>query len=290
MLFREYVLQWKQDCRTNIGESWCDTQDKLIELHIAPLLNETPLDKITPSDISKVLNASKVKGHSPKTTLHIYTILFSLFQNAIEFYECLTKNPVKMKFHRPKVPKKKAAFMTPEMTLIFLEYVMDTRYSVGVWVQALTAMRVGEMLTLKWKDIDFTNDQITISRKYNRKRKEPDEFTKNKEQHYVPMPPMLRRYLEPLRGDPEAFLMPNENGDNICYFVYRRFMRKVCARLKVPIKNSHGLRHSCTELWVNAGATAEDLRRLLNHKSLDATAGYIHRTDDRLKRISKLIA
>lgn len=180
--------------------------------------------------------------------------------------------------------------MTPEKTIMFLEYVMGTNYAPGVWIQALTALRVGEMLPLTWQDFDFTNNQILISKKYNREMKRIETFTKNREQHYVPIPPMLRRYLLPLVGKPEALVMTNQSGGMMCYYQYRRFMRKVCAKLKVNIRGSHGLRHSCTEIWVNAGATAEDLRRLLNQKSLDATADYIHRTDDRLAKIAKKIS
>jgi site-specific recombinase XerD len=51
----------------------------------------------------------------------------------------------------------------------------------------------------------------------------------------------------------------------------------------------HELRHSCTELYVQAGASAEDLRRLLNHKSLAATIRYMHRTDERLQRIASQV-
>lgn len=37
----------------------------------------------------------------------------------------------------------------------------------------------------------------------------------------------------------------------------------------------HGLRHSCTELFVNQGASLEDLRRLLNHEDSGTTEGYV---------------
>lgn len=290
MNFSEFVSIWKRDARSNVAESWCLTQDTLIRLHIEPLLGSLDIYSLTPGHISKVLESSFKKGHSSKTRMHLYTILNKLFVDAIEFFELEIKNPVKRKYHRPKVIKKKSNFMTLEQSIVLLEYVLQSQFSHGIWIQTLSGLRVSEVLPLKWGDIDFENNQIRLIKIYNRNTKKIQDFTKNGNQVYVPMPERLKKYLLKYRGENDDFVMPNQKNKITCYFVYRRYLRNVCEKLKLPIRSAHGLRHSCTEIWVDVGASAEDLRRLLNHNSLSATESYIHRTDDRLNRLAKKIA
>ncbi len=72
----------------------------------------------------------------------------------------------------------------------------------------------------------------------------------------------------------------------LSYETYLRALRRACQEAGVPEVTPHELRHSCAELYVQAGATAEDIRRLLNQSSLTATARYMHRTDERLNLIA----
>ncbi len=63
----------------------------------------------------------------------------------------------------------------------------------------------------------------------------------------------------------------------------------MCDEANVKRVSPHGLRHSCTEIWIRKGATLEDIRRLLGHKSVETTRRYIHRTDERLIELAKEI-
>lgn len=290
MTFSDYIDRWKFEARTNASESWKITQDYLIDSHILPVLSSNNLAEIDAGSISRIFIEMQARGYAQKTKLHVYVLLNSIFTDAAEFFEMSIKNPIKEKYHKPKVPKKEASFMNPTQSVMLLEYVLNHQFGIGVWIQTLSGIRVSELLPLRYSDLDFKNDQISIKRIFNRMTKEIQDYTKNRKQIYVPMPPRLKKFLSEYADKHGDFLMPNANGDMSCYYSYRRYLRSVCEKLKLPIRSPHGLRHSCTELWVEAGASAEDLRRLLNHKSLDSTKNYIHRTDDRLIKISKNIA
>lgn len=155
VLFEDYYVLWSGNCRTNVGESWCKVQDKLINKHILPILQRKHMSEITPTDISEVLQKAKLNELSAKTRLHLYTIMYSMFHAANEFFEMGIKSPVKPKFHKPKVPKKKALFMSPMQTYMLLEYVMNTRYGPAVWLMALAGLRISEVLPRKWGGCGF---------------------------------------------------------------------------------------------------------------------------------------
>ena len=61
----------------------------------------------------------------------------------------------------------------------------------------------------------------------------------------------------------------------------------MCFEAGVEKISPHELRHSCTEIWFQHGATLEDVRRLLGHKNVETTQRYVHKTDDRLIKLAK---
>jgi len=104
----------------------------------------------------------------------------------------------------------------------------------------------------------------------------------------APMTPQLREslQLQVIGKRPDDFVATGENGGMIGHQFLRRSLQRLCKLAGVKSITPHELRHSCTELFVEAGASQEDLRRLLNHRSAQSTAGYMHRTDRRLNGIA----
>ncbi|MCB9026989.1 MAG: tyrosine-type recombinase/integrase [Bdellovibrionaceae bacterium] len=82
------------------------------------------------------------------------------------------------------------------------------------------------------------------------------------------------------------FVACGPNGEMLSYHSFLGTLKRLCKRIGITSITPHELRHSCTELYVEEGASLEDLRRLLNHKSSGVTATYVHRTDDRLLKIA----
>lgn len=273
-------------CRLNVSKDWRVTQDQIIRDHVIPYLCNREMDEIKPPHISKVLEQSKLRGHSARTTRHVYTLLRQMFFDAVEFFEIIQKSPVKQKYHRPKVPKYKAKFLPRELAWILLEAVSDTPFACGVWIQTLTGLRVGEMLPLKWSDIDFDTAQIHVTKIYKKTSKLIQNYTKNKTQHSVPMPPDLMAFLRKRKGRGEDLVMPNSLGEVTCYYVYRRALRRICDRLKLPARSTHGLRHTCSALWRQSGAGLDDVKELFNHASLISTESYDHFPKSRLTELA----
>jgi integrase len=71
---------------------------------------------------------------------------------------------------------------------------------------------------------------------------------------------------------------------------YDNYLKRVQLALKLPFGNSHGLRHSCANLYMTLGASDEGIQKLLGHKNLSSTKPYIHRTDSEAFEIAKKIS
>jgi site-specific recombinase XerD len=103
------------------------------------------------------------------------------------------------------------------------------------------------------------------------------------------MPTVLAEYLfsRSKHRFPAAFVAPALQGGMLDYRKFHRELWKLCDLANVRRISPHELRHSCTEIWFRSGANLEDIRRLLNHKSVETTQRYVHRTDDRLASLAK---
>lgn len=288
--FDDFVDDWKKKARINIGEGWRICQDQVIEAHIKPYLTGKRIACITPVDISDVINASVSKGHSANTTKKIYMVMSKIFNDAVHFFEILNRSPVKKRFHLPKVTPTVQPSMNYLQSWSLLEYTINNQqYGTAIWLQTLAGLRISEVQGLDWNDLNFDKDTIFVQRCWNKHTRKMQPFTKNKTHFTVPIPPSLRKFLLAKRRL-SGFICTGRFGGMMHRQAYTRFLSRVCKKLSLPIKSSHGLRHSCARIYAELGATDADLQRLLGHKSSASTKTYIHRDDKKLWELSKKIS
>jgi integrase len=117
------------------------------------------------------------KKRAPATVVRYISSLSSVFETAIKEWHWVEKNPVKM-IRKPTVSNARTAFLSEEECKRLLVCCKESRnpYLYPVVVLALsTGMRRGELLGLKWGDVDFERQLIIL------------KHTKNGSTRYVPM-------------------------------------------------------------------------------------------------------
>lgn len=290
----DYWLVWKEDRRTETSDGWKISQDQMFEDHVEPILGDKKLSKVDKPHVGRVLAAMKKKGLSEQMRLHVYSLMNQMFRDAVSYYEMLVNNPVSAEHHRPKVKDQERSFLRPAQAWTLLETARSHEYlGPAVWVQVLSGLRPEAMQGLLWTSIQWDLGQILICRAWKQKVGRMEEYPKGGDWEYVPMPPILKRYLwelwESSSKDPLGFVCRGIKGGMLPYETYLRAIRRLCKDAGVPVVTPHELRHSCTELYVEQGATTEDLRRLLNHANADTTKKYVHRTDERLTALAERI-
>jgi len=248
------------------------------------------LGEIIPSDIARVIVKAINRGKQPSTVLHIYNLMHKMFSDAIELFEILDKNPVKKRL-RPVVSNIERTYLKPDEVCSFLQSIKDHHLGSIIWIICLTGLRSGEATALKWDSIDFDNNEILIKRAWNKGLRKMQEYPKGKRQIRVPMINELNEYLkEKSRGKlPNNFVTLNSQGQFVHYEYLRDNLKKLLKKASLKKVSLHELRHSTSEIFINSGASKEDISRLLNHKTTAVTNRYIHRTDESLKRLANKI-
>ena len=75
----------------------------------------------------------------------------------------------------------------------------------------------------------------------------------------------------------------------LSYEYYLRTLRRYCRELRIPEIGTHGLRHSTSAVYLQHGATKDDLQALFARSDMSVTERYTHGVMSNLQRVSNVI-
>jgi integrase len=131
-----------------------------------------------------------------------------------------------------------------------------------------TGMRLGEILNLKWRDVDFENAIITV------------EHSKSGLSRRIPVNQQLwntLRNLEKFSGCPYVF-----NHDGKRYTYVRKAFGNAVKKAGIETFRFHDLRHHFASNLAMAGVNLKAIQVLLGHKSFDMTLRYAHLSEENI--------
>ena len=146
--------------RKQVKPSTRYSYESMLKRHVLPNLGDKRLDEITPVDMTSFFR--QVQGNrASKYLLNLYALLNTMLEVAVE-YDLIESSPLRKKLHRPLNIRKRKTAVSAEQIRRVLECVPDQHRAVFTCV-ALTGLRVGELLGLRWGNVDFAAGTLTIT-------------------------------------------------------------------------------------------------------------------------------
>ena len=141
-----------------------------------------------------------------------------------------------------------------------------------------TGLRVGNLLDLKWRDIDLEARTATVA------------VTKNGRPHIAPLTDRcLEELLRLRKGQPDERVFKSYLNDKP--FNYRTLWGKVCKEAGYEGRTFHWLRHGCGSALASAGVAQAQIMQVMGHRTLVASARYIHsNVDDRRDVVGRVFS
>ena len=141
-----------------------------------------------------------------------------------------------------------------------------------------TGLRVGNLLDLKWHDIDLEARTATVA------------VTKNGRPHIAPLTDRcLEELLRLRKGQPDERVFKSYLNDKP--FNYRTLWGKVCKEAGYEGRTFHWLRHGCGSALASAGVAQAQIMQVMGHRTLVASARYIHsNVDDRRDVVGRVFS
>ncbi|CAH1230743.1 Transposase from transposon Tn916 [Paenibacillus allorhizoplanae] len=162
MPFGVYFDTWLS-ARANIAHSTRKMYESYFRTHIDPLIGDVPLSKLTVTHIDKLIASLREKELGDEMVKRIYaTVNASL--NAAEKKDLVAKN-VASKIEKPTVERKERLVWDIDTVREFFQATKDeSRYWIAAYLAVMTGMRQGEILAIRWSDIDLEKGIIQVRR------------------------------------------------------------------------------------------------------------------------------
>jgi integrase len=257
----------------------------MLAVHIDPFFGRRPIDRVDRHHVDAFASAIARKGLSAKSRLNMLIFLYSTFEFAVE-REWIVNNPVR------HVARPSAYAANPDIRYLTLEEVEALlraapddelgRIEGPLYLAAaMTGMRMGELLALRWTDVDWEARRVRVRRNYVR-----GEFGTPKSRRSSRSVPLTDRLAGELQRlfDASAF-----QGDEDLVFTHphsrkpetpldgskvRKRFKAALARAGVRPVRFHDLRHTFGTRMAAAGVPMRTLQEWMGHRDFSTTLVY----------------
>lgn len=271
MPFKAFYDVFKRDTEPKLRPGTIQTRFYLAKNHILPYFGEMPLSSIDARTVTVWHNSIIEQGFSPTHQHKLHKHLSSVFNHAVRLYG-LSVNPCRQAGAIGSMkPANEMVFWTLEEYQQVIANVDDIKARTAISLLYWSGMRKGELLALRWEDIDFTDNRITIDESYQRiNGKQVVGKTKTGVKRIIKM---TQATMDDLAAYRKRIYDPAPR--DFIFFWEKRFieegMRK--ARLAAGVKHIrvHDLRHSHASLLINHGVNIMLISKRLGHEKVSIT-------------------
>ena len=249
-----------------------------VRTHLIPALGDLALREISREQIQTLLNSKLSTGLAWETVHHVQCALGKILGTAVE-WGYIEANPVRMtRLPRRSRPGQKAV-LTPEQLRELLECLPEPSRSL-VLLLAVTGLRIGELLALRWRNVDLSSGILRVEETVYEGHF--DEPKSKRGVRLVPLGPLARTVLmaRVANGacDPEALAFPSRNGGVLDRrTLLSRQLKPAAKKAGLGNVSWHLLRHSNATLHDSIGTPLGTVQALLGHSSPDLTRlVYLH--------------
>lgn len=278
--------------RWNTKRIYRDRYNYRIKEHIGKIL----LSKIKPLHCQQVLDASFKKGDAQESMQKIRAIMRSMFDLAVE-NELIPRNPITKSVKAGKREKKPRVVLTKEQQTEFLRLAKGFEYYDDYLFVLNTGIRCGELMALKWSDVDWEKRTITINGTMYY-RKDIKEFVENapktKSSHRtIPLTMIAYNILEKKKKERNEnpisnmqfhkHIFLNSLGKPTINTTYNVPLAKIARWMGIERFSIHSLRHTFATRCIEVGMKPKVLQAILGHSRIETTMDlYVHVTDETL--------
>lgn len=283
LLFREYLDQWFLTKQKSIGIQTSKVYKNYLQGRIIPSLGEYPLSKLTTMQLQAYVNSLSDEGLSSSTIKKIHEIIRNSLGHAVDF-ELLSKNP-SLKVKLPKSNKKEMIVWSEEELNKFLSKAKEVDYFIVFFLALTTGMRQGEILGLRWKDIDFEKGLINIKQTLSHDGKEFISGAKTKSsQRAIKLSESTLKVLKQRKltvtKDKHSLgslyrdfdlVACSHHGTPLNPANVGRTLNKLIKTADVPKIRFHDLRHTHATLLLSKGMNIKIISERLGHSNIKVT-------------------
>ncbi|MGD0275803.1 MAG: site-specific integrase [Syntrophales bacterium] len=239
-------------------------QKRLVVSQLASQFGHYPLRRFDTRMVEQFQTERLQKGNKPGTVNRHISIMKHMFTKAVDWN--MVEDETLKRVRRVKLLEennRRLRYLSKEECQSLINS-CDHHLKPIVTMALNTGMRKGEILNLKWDNVDLRHGFILL------------DHTKNGERREIPINATLRDTLAGMvrRLDVPYVFISNKTGER--YGNLQRSFNTACRRAGIKDFHFHDLRHTFASQLVMAGIDLTTIKELLGHKTLTMTLRYAH--------------
>ena len=276
-----------------------------IDNHIKPNIGKIQLNKLTTLELQKLykklLSKGRVdrieakgqpKGLSPKTVRNIHQVIFSAMDFA-RSQKLIAGNPADG-CALPKQEHREMKTLPVEQLASFLREAKDSGVFEMYYIELATGLRRGELLGLKWEDLDLEQGTLRVQRQVSRINGEVVEAPLKTKNSYrtISLGADAVEILKEQRKkcDSNEYVFPSLTGGPISPDSVLQMLHRVLKRAGLPKVRFHDLRHTFATVALQNGVDIKTVSGMLGHYSAGFTLDtYAHVTTAAQREAAKTL-
>lgn len=281
----KFLDDWLIVAETSVRPNTYDQYSQIAHQHINPTLGKILLKDLRPDHVQKLYTNKLAGGTSPRTTRLIHAVLHRALNHALKIG--LVVRNVSDAATLPKVPRKEMKTLDDYQVRQLIQVAEGTRMQVLFWIAVTTGLRQGEILGLKWSDIDWNTGRMQIQRQVQRRKGEGLVFCEPKSASGRRVITLGKATIERLKEHKERqyqekilagekwqdydLIFPTPRGTPLDYANVLKAYKKCLQAAGLPNLRFHDLRHTAATLMLQQGINPKIVQERLGHADISLT-------------------
>lgn len=276
---REFAGEFLEHASANNEPSTVDEKRSILRTHLVPAFGELRLDHIDIRKIEAFKAAVHSSGLEKKTINNILAVLSRVLTLALEF-ELIARMP---RIKRLKLSEADFDFLDfGDAERLVAAAESDPEWQRFILIALRTGLRRGELLALRWEDVDLVLGRIVVRRSSTRGRIGPP---KGKRWRELELGPRALAALKAQRHLRSELVFCNADGSQLADEDPAEPLALACRRAGLRRVGCQVLRHTFASHLAMRGETIKTIQELLGHVDIRTTLRYAH-LSPRFKRVA----
>ncbi|MCZ6873511.1 MAG: site-specific integrase [bacterium] len=268
-----------------------DSYEMLVRHHLKPSLGHIALRDLPPEHVQRFYNERKKLGLSARTVRYLHTVLHGALTQA-EKNQLVARNVSKLTERPPEERKDMHTYTMDQVAEQLLPAIKDERLFAVILLAFMTGLRRGELLALRWRDIDLEKDILRVRQTLVRAKDHEigksrlifQEPKTQKSRRTIPIPDQcitaLKRYK--VQQAQEKLLLGQAYEDHGLVFCqpdgkpidprnFARYFDKLIKQAGLPKISPHDARHTFATLMMELGESPKTVQEMLGHSRVAIT-------------------
>ncbi len=282
---RAFLIEWLESIKTSLRPKTWGQYGQVIRQHILPELGKTKLKDLRPDQIQSFYNRKLKAGTSPSTVRIIHAVLHKALGDALR-WGLMSRNPVSVVL-KPKVSRREMQVLSADQVQQFLICTSGVRNEALYHLAISTGLRQGEILGLKWSDLDWEAASLQIQRQVQRAPGEGLKLVEPKSaagRRLIVLGPStlekLLKHSKKQRSDrilvgeqwqENDLIFPSTVGTPMDQKRLHTNFKKLLRKAELPEIRFHDLRHTAATLMLQQGIHPKVVQERLGHSQISVT-------------------